>query len=55
MNIITIFSDNSVILQAQNVLVVIIVGAIIDFLIGAIVGPTDDLRKTQGFLGFNGN
>ncbi|PSN49689.1 Bumetanide-sensitive sodium-(potassium)-chloride cotransporter [Blattella germanica] len=39
--------------KAQNVLVVIILGAIIDFLAGAIYGPINDTRKAQGFIGFN--
>lgn len=39
--------------KAQNVLVVIIVGAIIDFIGGAIKGPSNDLAKAQGFSGFN--
>nr|CAD7256779.1 unnamed protein product [Timema shepardi] len=38
--------------KAQNVLVVIIVGAIIDFIAGACVGPKDDEAKAKGFAGF---
>nr|CAD7437439.1 unnamed protein product [Timema bartmani] len=38
--------------KAQNVLVVIIVGAIIDFIAGACVGPNDDEAKAKGFAGF---
>ncbi|XP_077285790.1 sodium potassium chloride cotransporter [Arctopsyche grandis] len=38
--------------KAQNFLVAIIVGAIIDFLIGTSVGPLDDDQKAKGFPGF---
>jgi hypothetical protein len=40
-------------LQAQNFLVIIIVAAIVDFIVGAIIGPTDALQEAQGFAGFN--
>ncbi|XP_046400578.1 bumetanide-sensitive sodium-(potassium)-chloride cotransporter [Ischnura elegans] len=40
--------------KAQNLLVVIIVGAIIDFIGGAIRGPPSDLEKAQGFPGLSG-
>jgi hypothetical protein len=40
-------------LQAQNFLIVIIVAAIVDFIVGAIIGPKDDLQEAQGFVGFN--
>lgn len=39
--------------KAQNVLVVIIVGAIFDFLIGALMGPRSDEDKAKGFNGFS--
>ncbi|KAI5726096.1 hypothetical protein M8J77_023765 [Diaphorina citri] len=39
--------------KAQNVLLVLIVIAIIDFLIGAILGPRDNTSIAQGFVGFN--
>ncbi|XP_026685693.1 bumetanide-sensitive sodium-(potassium)-chloride cotransporter [Diaphorina citri] len=39
--------------KAQNVLLVLIVIAIIDFLIGAILGPQDNTSIAQGFVGFN--
>jgi hypothetical protein len=42
-----------VIFQAQNFLVVTIAVAIIIFIVGAIVGPTDDLQRAQGFVGFD--
>lgn len=36
----------------QNFLIAIIVGAILDFIIGTAIGPTDDLERAQGFSGF---
>jgi len=39
--------------KAQNFLVVTIAVAIVIFLVGAIVGPTDDLQRAQGFVGFD--
>ena len=42
-----------VIFQAQNFLIVVIVAAIVAFIVGAIVGPKDDLQQVQGFVGFN--
>lgn len=39
--------------KAQNLLVVIIVGAIIDFVAGAIVGPGSEKQKAMGFTGFS--
>jgi hypothetical protein len=39
--------------QAQNVLIIIIVAAIIDFIVGAIIGPRSVLQEAQGFVGFN--
>ncbi|XP_071450086.1 bumetanide-sensitive sodium-(potassium)-chloride cotransporter [Hetaerina americana] len=39
--------------KAQNLLVVIIVGAIIDFIGGAIRGPASDLDKARGFTGLS--
>lgn len=39
--------------QAQNVLVVIIAGAIVDYLVGTVIGPRSDLSKAQGFVGFS--
>jgi hypothetical protein len=46
-------SVHDVFLQAQNFLTVVIVAAIIDFMVGAIVGPRSDLQQAQGFVGFN--
>jgi solute carrier family 12 (sodium/potassium/chloride transporter), member 2 len=39
--------------KAQNVLIVIIVGAILDFLIGVFLGPQSDEDKAKGFEGFS--
>ncbi|PNF24775.1 Bumetanide-sensitive sodium-(potassium)-chloride cotransporter [Cryptotermes secundus] len=39
--------------KAQNVLTIIIVAAIIDFIVGAIIGPRSVLQLAQGFVGFN--
>lgn len=38
--------------KAQNVLVVIIGAAIIDFVAGTFIGPKDDEQISEGFLGF---
>lgn len=40
--------------KAQNFLIAIIVGAMVDFIVGTIVGPQNDLQLAQGFTGFNG-
>lgn len=40
--------------KAQNFLVAIILGAIIDFLVGAIIGPSDNVQTAKGFIGFSG-
>lgn len=39
--------------KAQNFLIAIIVGAILDFLIGTIVGPLSDEQRSKGFMGFS--
>uniref|UniRef100_A0A1B6EM82 Bumetanide-sensitive sodium-(Potassium)-chloride cotransporter n=1 Tax=Cuerna arida TaxID=1464854 RepID=A0A1B6EM82_9HEMI len=39
--------------KAQNFLVIIIILAIVDFLVGTLVGPHDDLTKAKGFEGFS--
>lgn len=39
--------------KAQNFLIVAIVVAMFDFMIGAIVGPLSDRQRAQGFTGFN--
>ena len=40
--------------KAQNFLVAIIMVAIGDFLIGTLLGPSDELEQAQGFTGFKG-
>ncbi|ERL92941.1 hypothetical protein D910_10246 [Dendroctonus ponderosae] len=40
--------------KTQMVLLVILVVAIFNYLIGCIVGPTNDSAKAKGFVGFNG-
>lgn len=42
-------------LQAQIVLLVILVVAIFDFVIGCLVGPRSDEVKAKGFIGFDCN
>lgn len=39
--------------KAQNFLIAIICGAIIDFIAGTIMGPSSDEQRAQGFVGFN--
>lgn len=39
--------------KAQNVLIVIIVGAILDFLVGAVIGPSSPEDISKGFAGFS--
>lgn len=38
--------------KAQNFLIAVIVIAMLDFLIGTIIGPTSDVQIAQGFTGF---
>lgn len=45
--------DDKVELQAQIVLLTILVVSIVSFLIGTVVGPTSDLERVRGFLGYN--
>lgn len=40
--------------KAQNFLIVIIVAAIFNFIIGSIIGPRDDISQAQGFVGVSG-
>lgn len=40
--------------KAQIVLLVILLAAIVDFLIGTLIGPKSDLEKAKGFVGYNG-
>ncbi|KAL3280368.1 hypothetical protein HHI36_017857 [Cryptolaemus montrouzieri] len=39
--------------KAQNFLIAIILGAMADFMVGTIIGPTSDEQRAQGFTGFN--
>lgn len=39
--------------KAQIVLLIILLAAIVDFLIGSVVGPKSDLEFAQGFVGYN--
>ncbi|XP_047506432.1 bumetanide-sensitive sodium-(potassium)-chloride cotransporter [Pieris napi] len=39
--------------KAQNFLVAIIVGALVDFVVGTIMGPKDATEIAQGFVGFS--
>ncbi|CAG9772962.1 unnamed protein product [Ceutorhynchus assimilis] len=39
--------------KAQNFLIAIIAGAMVDFVVGTIMGPQDQLQMAQGFSGFN--
>ena len=41
--------------KAQNFLIVIIVAAMFDFMIGTIMGPKSDVEKSKGFVGFSSN
>lgn len=40
-------------MQAQIVLLIILLAAIVDFIIGTLIGPKSDLEKAKGFLGYN--
>nr|CAH7722625.1 unnamed protein product [Callosobruchus chinensis] len=40
--------------KAQNFLIAVILGAMVDFVVGTIIGPTGDEQLAQGFVGFNG-
>jgi hypothetical protein len=39
--------------QAQNVLLVILLLAMVDFMIGCFVGPSDDEERAKGFVGMS--
>lgn len=41
--------------KAQIGLLVILLVAIVDFMIGTFIGPKDDEEKAKGFIGYNGN
>lgn len=40
-------------IKAQNFLLAIIVAAIINFIVGSIIGPSSPKQTAQGFIGFN--
>lgn len=40
--------------KAQIVLLVILLAAIADFLIGTLIGPKSELERAKGFVGYNG-
>lgn len=40
--------------QAQVVLLIILLAAIADFLIGSVIGPKSDTEYARGFVGYNG-
>lgn len=40
--------------KAQIGLLVILLAAIVDFMIGTFIGPKNDEEKAQGFIGYNG-
>lgn len=39
--------------KAQIVLLVILLAAIVDFLVGSAIGPKSDVELAQGFVGYN--
>lgn len=41
--------------KAQNFLVLTILAAMLDFLIGTALGPVNEEEKAKGFIGFSGN
>jgi len=44
----------NLILQTQLVLLVILTIALINFVVGSIIGPKNDWDKSRGFLGYSG-
>lgn len=40
-------------IKAQNFLLAIIVAAIINFIVGSIIGPNSPKQRAEGFVGFN--
>lgn len=48
------YCTNHELFQAQIVLLIILLVAIADFIIGAFIGPLDDDEFTRGYVGFNG-
>lgn len=41
--------------KAQIGLLIILLLAIADFMIGTIIGPKNDQERAKGFIGYNGN
>lgn len=41
--------------KAQIGLLIILLLAIADFMIGTFIGPKDDQERAKGFMGYNGN
>lgn len=41
--------------KAQIGLLIILLLAIADFMIGTFIGPKDDQERAKGFIGYNGN
>jgi len=41
--------------KAQIFLLIILLLAIGDFMIGTFVGPKSEIERAQGFIGYNGN
>lgn len=41
--------------KAQIGLLIILLLAIVDFMIGTFIGPKDDQERAKGFIGYNGN
>lgn len=37
----------------QNFLIVVIVVAIINYIVGALIGPSSDVERAKGFVGIN--
>lgn len=48
------FFSSIIPVKAQIVLLAILVIAQVDFVIGSIIGPTDDSEKAKGFMGYSG-
>lgn len=40
--------------KAQNFLIAIIVAAIVNFIVGASMGPRDEISQAEGFVGLSG-
>lgn len=53
MTIMKIYYQFNFFQQAQIVLLIILLAAIADFLIGTLIGPKSDLEMAKGFVGYN--